>query len=229
MNADLPPVETGSTGVLTANDRFKRSFGRWFWGSMIAATAAHFSFFFFFPDLTALEIGITSGQLTVLDIPPVVDIPPRPEEISTPAQPIIASTDIGDDVTIPTTTFEGNPPETLSPPPDVVTGTDITRPSPFTPFTVRPSIKNRGEVGRALIREYPPLLRDAGIGGTVLVWFYIDETGKVLNTQVNQTSGHKALDDAAIQVANIIEFTPALNRDKRVAVWISLPITFTAK
>ena len=61
------------------------------------------------------------------------------------------------------------------------------------------------------------------------VWFFIDENGRVQRTQVDQSSGHKALDDAAIKVADIIEFTPALNRDKRVPVWISLPITFTTR
>ncbi len=33
----------------TANDRFKRSFGSWFWGSMIAATVFHFMLFQFWP------------------------------------------------------------------------------------------------------------------------------------------------------------------------------------
>jgi protein TonB len=110
-----------------------------------------------------------------------------------------------------------------------VTTTDISAAPTFTPYTVRPDIKNRSELMRALEREYPPLLRDAGIGGTVQVWFFIDEEGRVQRTQVNESSGHKALDDAAITVANIIEFTPALNRDKRVPVWISLPITFTTR
>jgi TonB family protein len=97
----------------------------------------------------------------------------------------------------------------------------------FTPFTVRPEIDNRTEIARVLEREYPPLLRDAGIGGTVNVWFFIDETGKVRKVQVNKSSGHKALDEAALRVAAAIEFTPALNRDTAVPVWISLPITFT--
>ena len=64
------------------------------------------------------------------------------------------------------------------------------------------------------------------LGGTVQVWFFIDEEGVVQRTLVNESSGHKALDDAAIRVADIIEFSPALNRDKRVPVWISIPITF---
>jgi protein TonB len=116
--------------------------------------------------------------------------------------------------------------EALPPPPDEVTTTDLSETPTFTPYTVKPSIKNRNELTRALEREYPPLLRDAGIGGTVNVWFYIDEEGNVVRTLINQTSGHKALDDAALRVANVIEFTPALNRDKQVSVWISLGIKF---
>jgi TonB family protein len=124
-------------------------------------------------------------------------------------------------------TFEDNPVAELPPPPQEVPDTDLSAAPTFTPFTVRPDIRNRGELQEALVREYPPLLRDAGIGGTVQVWFYVDETGSVRRTQINQSSGHLALDEAALRVADAIEFTPALNRDRRVPVWISLPITFT--
>jgi len=99
----------------------------------------------------------------------------------------------------------------------------------LTPFTVRPDIKNRTEVARAMEQAYPPLLRDAGIGGTATVWFYIDKTGAVKTTRINESSGHQALDDAALRVADGIEFTPALNKDEAVPVWISLPITFSVK
>ena len=99
----------------------------------------------------------------------------------------------------------------------------------FTPYTQAPDYTNAAEVTRALEREYPPLLRDAGIGGTVQVWFFIDETGKVQKTSVNKSSGSEALDEAALRVAPIFEFAPAMNRDKAVPVWVSLPITFTTK
>ena len=49
----------------------------------------------------------------------------------------------------------------------------------FTPFTVRPEVQNRPEVQRALEREYPAGLREAGIGGTVRLHFFIDEEGRV--------------------------------------------------
>ena len=45
----------------------------------------------------------------------------------------------------------------------------------FTPMTVRPEITNRSEVQAALMTEYPPILREAGIGGTVVVWFFVSE------------------------------------------------------
>jgi protein TonB len=107
-----------------------------------------------------------------------------------------------------------------------VTAENIEAAPVFTPYTVKPELKNRDAVGRALVRNYPPLLRDAGIGGTVLTWLLIDENGRVIKTQVKEGSGHDALDQAALKVADIMNFTPALNRDQKVKVWISLPIVF---
>jgi bla regulator protein blaR1 len=44
----------------------------------------------------------------------------------------------------------------------------------FTPFTEAPALVNRDVVAQTLESHYPPLLRDAGIGGQSLVWFDID-------------------------------------------------------
>ena len=99
----------------------------------------------------------------------------------------------------------------------------------FTPMTVKPKLRNEREVQVQLMDNYPPLLRDAGIGGTVNVWIFLDETGRVLNTRLNETSGHDAFDQAALRVAETMEFTPALNRDTPVAVWFALDIKFEAQ
>ena len=96
----------------------------------------------------------------------------------------------------------------------------------FTPFTAAPEILNRAEVIAALARNYPPLLRDAGIGGSVRVYFLISETGRVADVRIDQTSGHEALDQAALAVASVYRFAPAMNRDQPVPVWVSFPITF---
>jgi periplasmic protein TonB len=230
MSPEESPTGPGKDILfVTANDRFKRSFGAWFWSAMILATVTHFAVFALWPEMTAEDVSFTAGELEAIELPPEIEIPPPPEQIARPATPVIASADIDEDLTIALTTFEDNPVETLPPPPSDAGTTDISAAPTFTPFTVRPDIRNRGELQRALEREYPPLLRDAGIGGTVQVWFFIDEEGAVQRTEVNVSSGHQALDDAALKVADIIEFSPALNRDKRVPVWISLPITFTTR
>ena len=96
----------------------------------------------------------------------------------------------------------------------------------FTPMTQRPELLNADEVTRVLVREYPALLRDAGVGGTVVVWIYLDTQGAVQNTKVNVTSGYDQLDVAALAVANTMRFTPAYNRDQKVPVWVQIPVTF---
>ena len=212
----------------TANERLKRSFSSWFWGSMIAATVIHFAAFAFWPELTAADFSFDSTELEAIELPPEIEIPPPPQQIARPATPVMASADIDEDITIAPTTFEDNPVEDLPPPPEEAV-VDISAAPTFTPFTVAPDILNRGEVIRAMEREYPPLLRDAGIGGTVQVFFFIDEEGVVQQFQVNVTSGHQALDDAALAVAGVYRFSPALNRDKRVPVWVSFGITFQVR
>jgi periplasmic protein TonB len=96
-------------------------------------------------------------------------------------------------------------------------------------MTQTPVLQNRADIQRALEAAYPPVLRNAGIGGTPTVWFFVDENGAVQRTLLNQGSGHAELDAAALQVASMMRFAPALNREQRVPVWISIPIVFRAR
>jgi TonB family protein len=98
----------------------------------------------------------------------------------------------------------------------------------FTPYTLGPELTNREAITALLVRNYPPLLRDAGIGGKVLVWVFINDKGEVQNTRVKEGSGYDALDQAALAVAASMKFRPAMNRDKHVPVWVEIPVVFTA-
>jgi TonB family protein len=98
----------------------------------------------------------------------------------------------------------------------------------FTPYDVKPELSDRTGVAEALARRYPPMLRDAGIGGTVVLWVFIDAAGVVGNTRVAKSSGHDLLDEAARMVMSELTFTPASRRGDPVGVWLQLPVTFSA-
>ena len=223
-----PEAVTAPEMQATANDRLKNTFNSWFWGSMIVATVVHFGTFALWPELQAEDFSFESEELEAIELPPEIEIPPPPQQISRPATPVMATAEIDEDITIAPTTFEENPVEDLPPPPEEE-ATDLSAAPTFTPFTVAPTIQNRQEVVRAMTREYPPLLRDAGIGGTVLVYFFIDEDGVVQDYRIHESSGHQALDDAALAVADVYRFSAALNRDKKVPVWVQFPITFQVR
>lgn len=117
--------------------------------------------------------------------------------------------------------------EELPPPP-----ADVADPSSEptrAPFDVKPEYRDKEAVVQALAREYPPLLRDAGIGGTAIVWFFVGESGEVRRTRIKESSGSRALDDAALRVARDLEFTPARLDGAAVPVWISMPVTFGSR
>jgi protein TonB len=214
----------------TANDRFKSGFGNWFWYSVAGAAVFHLALFAVFPDLSSADVSTSNSALEAIEIPDNIEIPPPPEQIARPATPVVGSAEIDTDITIAPTTFDANPIDNLPPPPSASTGdADISRAPTFTPMTVRPELLNRDAVSRSLVRNYPPLLRDAGIGGSPVVWFFIDESGNVVKTQLSKPSGYPALDEAALNVAKEMKFSPALNRDKKVQVWVEIPVVFTAR
>lgn len=227
MNA-MPARRDRHSAELPANDRLKKSFTAWVWGSLIAATVVHFGIFILWPEQTLTVDTINPTELEILDVPEV-DIPDAPDPIDRPAEPVAASVDLEEDLTIAKTSWDENPVETLPPPPTEESTGLSDAAEPWTPYTVGPSILNTAEVVRAMERVYPPFLRDAGVGGTVHVRFHIDAEGVVQDFRIDRTSGHDALDEAALSIADVYRFRPALNRDHTVAVWVTFPITFRVR
>jgi protein TonB len=228
MSAETGSSAAGSSDVFeTANDRFKKSFSSWFWGSMVIATAGHYALMAFWPDLQAAELTFTMEELTAVELPPEIEIPPAPEQIARPASPVVTDAVIDENITISTTTFEANPTTSTNLPPPPTQGTVNLADQPvFTPYEVAPELRNAAEVIRVLEREYPAMLRDAGVGGTVVVHFFINEQGIVQNARIDQSSGQTQLDEAALRAALQFRFSPAMNRDAAVPVWVSIPVTF---
>jgi len=91
---------------------------------------------------------------------------------------------------------------------------------------VEPRLKNGRDIQKLLQRLYPSMLREAGISGEVTLWVFVDESGKAAKSQVQKSSGYPAFDNAATQIVDQMQFSPAMNRDKPVGVWVAQRIDF---
>lgn len=93
---------------------------------------------------------------------------------------------------------------------------------------VRPELTNRSEVGRLVERNYPPLLRDAGISGNVTLRFRVNEDGRVDESSIEVLdSSHDGFADAARRAVSRMRFRPAKVNNQAVKVWVQIPVTFT--
>lgn len=227
-NRSAPDGHAPAGLPLTANERLKRSFGSCFWVSMIVAVVVHFSVISFWPDLRAADVSFSLDDVEVIDLPHELEMPPPPEEIQRPANPVVSEAQIDDDITIPLTTMEDNPPDDLPPPP-VTTDEGLGEQPVFVPVEVMPELLNPDEVQRALENEYPSTLRDAGIGGEVILHILIDENGAAQRVVIAGSSGYDTMDRAAARIAEVMRFSPAVNRNERVPVWIEQGIRFVAR
>jgi periplasmic protein TonB len=74
--------------------------------------------------------------------------------------------------------------------------------------------------------RYPDPMWDAGIEGETIVMVRVTDTGRVDSVYVLESSGHAALDSAALHGARDLRFSPGRKQDRRVAMWARLPVRF---
>lgn len=77
--------------------------------------------------------------------------------------------------------------------------------------------------------EYPIHLWDQGIEGETLLRVRVDDMGWVDSVEVVQSSGHAALDSAALVGARDLRFSPGRKKGKRVSVWANVPVQFSRR
>ena len=91
----------------------------------------------------------------------------------------------------------------------------------------RPELTNRNAVRSAVERNYPPLLRDAGVSGQVTLRFRVNADGTVDASSISvENSTHDAFGDAARRVIERARFRPAKVGGRAVPVWVQLPVNF---
>jgi protein TonB len=206
-----------------ANDRLKNRSTDVLGASLIAAVGVHFLILSLWPPITVKDwIRHTEEPPMILRLDEIV-LPVAPEPIARPAAPRIVVGAPDDATIVPFTLKEAR--ELPPPPPPRREVGPNSRP-PFIAFEVAPRLTNANEFQRALLRAYPAALRDSGVGGVVVLQAFISEEGRVLEAAVTGSSGYTRLDEAALGLVDVMRFSPALNRDREVAVWVELPIEF---
>jgi TonB family protein len=92
----------------------------------------------------------------------------------------------------------------------------------------QPRPTNIQDLRRQLERNYPPLLRDARVTGTVQVRMRVMEDGSVDASSIQVTSSsHDQFNDPTIRSVQRLRFRPAKVNGRPVKVWVELPIQWT--
>lgn len=97
------------------------------------------------------------------------------------------------------------------------------------PYDEPPELQNPDEVQARLQEVYPDSLKQAGVGGAVVLWMYVDREGRVVETRVEDSEGPSAFEDPAREVVRSMQFSAARNDGQPKAVWVQQRILFRVK
>ena len=175
--------------------------------------------FLIFPRFINTLSFETVDQLIIenIDIPQTQQIDNTPP----PARPSIPvpsdDEDIADDLTLDELDFDDF--SNMDAPPPPPSGPKVV----FIPYDDPP-------VAMTPIRPiYPEIAQEAGIEGVIVVQAFIDEKGRVKETQILIGVPNTGLDEAAMDAIRKTRFKPAKQRERAVGVWISIPVNFRLK
>ena len=76
---------------------------------------------------------------------------------------------------------------------------------------------------------YPILARKRGYQGTVVLDVFIDKNGRVADMKIFSSSGYSALDKAARATVEDWLFEPGMEGEKKIEMWVKIPIRFQLK
>ena len=182
------------------------------------------------PPEVLVELMAEVPVTTQAPPPPPPPAPPPPQEVpdDVPVSEVIETLELPlETVAVPPAppvapvveTPRAVPPPPPPPKPPVV---DTAEPDVFDVAEVQPELVG----GPAAIRPvYPELARRAGVEGTVVVQFVVDEQGRVVDPVVVR-SPNDLLSDAALDAVRKVEFTPGQQRGRPVKVRFAVPVTF---
>jgi len=75
--------------------------------------------------------------------------------------------------------------------------------------------------------DYPPLAKEDGMEGQVIIKALVGTDGKVDRTEIEQSSGYKELDKAASAATREWVFTKPTKDAEPVRTWVTIPFNFS--
>ena len=145
--------------------------------------------------------------------------PPPPPKLTTPPPPFIPPPEVNIQMPI-----QQAPTISVAP-----------SPTPPAPVAIAPPPPPVAEVRTAAVvqaascekPEYPAAARRANETGTVRLQMLIDESGKVVDSKIERSSGSRRLDEAARGALELCRFKPATVNGKPTRAWARLEYVWT--
>ena len=205
------------TTALTANEIFKLRYPRYLKGAVLGALVVTILAVWLWPDIPARPYQLRERtELVLVEVPDTIDIEEPPAPAPAPrVPPNIQVADPGEEPS----PQEGDWSSRLLPDPPVI---PTYRPGDYDGFVASATKPMLVMQARA---DYPEIARRSGIEGTVVVKVLVGVEGRV-EQAVIVSKAHPILDKEALLAARKCRFTPARQREMKVAVWVAVPYRF---
>ena len=159
------------------------------------------------PDPTSVRIPPVvdqSGLILPVDDAVITDQPPVENVVQPTGQ---GAGPVGGDTSGPVSGAGGGIVAETIPPPDTYTYREV-----------------EPEVTHKVIPAYPDIAKLAAMDGNVIVRVFVGTDGRVKRAEIEK--GNDLFNDAALEAVRQWRFTPALNNNQPVGVWVRIPIHF---
>lgn len=204
------------------------NYGKVLWTCIGISAVIQALLFAIFPSFEAEAYAKAEAPVVIqLEEIPETKQERRPPPPARPVVPVATDNpDISDDVTIEDTDLDLDLDDLEPPPPmeELVEEVELEEEEEIVELW---RVEKQPTPTKRAVPAYPDIARKANITGKVFVTALVNKMGKV--EQIGKITGPEVFHEAARAAALQWEFEPAIQNDKPVKVWVSLPFTFQLK
>lgn len=187
-------------------------------GVWLVIGAVHLALIYIVTSASPVHVALeaTPIQASIVDAPaPPSEAPPPPvPQLEQPIMPVVEQ---------PLVAINEEPP------PNAITVAVVEQPPAPTPAAAAPRMVTEVAYIEAPQPKYPPESRRSGEEGLVVLRVLINEIGSVAKIDIERSSGHARLDDAACQAVKRARFRPYVENGIPRMALATIPIEFNWK